>query len=461
MHHGLIQHKMSLTDWAKGQYKQKQLDKFNATGRIFRIVPDGATPVGRPHLSAATTSQLVMQLKHPNAWWRETAQRLLVERNDPAAVAPLKKFALHDPQPFHRVIGLWTLDGMGRLDDAILRVALKDADPKVRANAIRLSEWRVNKKESTLGKDVFPLAADADPEVRLQFVLSFSDYDGEAVAPILRDVGDNRNLREAAASGLAGREVEFLSARIADAGWLQPSKAREAVFSDIARSVFRRGKPNEVTDLVALIGQLSADRHWQQAAMLAALPPKMEDEYGAAKLIPLPARPQGIDRLAASSDPEIAHAAAGVAALFDWPGKPATTRPVVPLTPRQQELFEIGRQQYTLVCAQCHKPDGLGQEGKAPPLLNSRWVLGPDKRLGRIVLHGLRGPIDIDGKTWNLDMPSLKALSDDQIAGVLTYIRRNWGHSAPPVDPTTIATIREWQEARRDGWTVPELLQVK
>jgi mono/diheme cytochrome c family protein len=58
-------------------------------------------------------------------------------------------------------------------------------------------------------------------------------------------------------------------------------------------------------------------------------------------------------------------------------------------------------------------------------------------------------------------MPALKALSDDQIAGVLTYIRRSWGHEAPPVDPATVATIREWNQARRDGWMAEELLQIK
>src|SRR5206468_3527868 len=111
-----------------------------------------------------------------------------------------------------------------------------------------------------------------------------------------------------------------------------------------------------------------------------------------------------IDRLKSSADADIRGKADRVAALFDWPGKPATTRPApVPLTPRQQELFEIGKTQYALICAQCHRPDGLGQEGKAPPLLNSRWVLGPDKRLARILLHGMRGPIPVGDRTFNLD----------------------------------------------------------
>jgi mono/diheme cytochrome c family protein len=465
MHHGLIQHRISLTDWAKAEYKKKQLDKFNSTGRIFRIVPDGVTPSAHPQLTRATTLQLVQQLSHPNAWWRETSQRLLVEQNDPSAVALLKQLALHGSDSLDRVTALWTLDGMKCLDDETIHRSFQDADAKVRVNAIRLAESRAiypDYEDRQFLADLRQLASDDSPEVRLQFVLSMSACREEWVAAVLGERGDERNLREAAVSGLSGLEISFLRQRATDSWWSQQTPGRVAALTDVARSVFRRGKPDEVTALVALIGQHSADHRWQQSAMLAALPPALEDEYGATKLIALPAKPPAIEQIAKSTDPDIRTKADRVAALFDWPGKPATTRPApVALTPRQQELFEIGRTQYALICAQCHRPDGLGQEGKAPPLLNSRWVLGPDKRLARIVLHGMRGPIPVGDKIFNLDMPALKALSDDQIAAVLTYIRRSWGHTAPPVDPATVQTIREWQQARRDGWTVPELLEVK
>ncbi len=135
--------------------------------------------------------------------------------------------------------------------------------------------------------------------------------------------------------------------------------------------------------------------------------------------------------------------------------------PVVPLTPAQEKLFELGRQQFTAICAQCHQKDGMGQEGKAPPLVNSPWVLGPQSRLIRIVLHGMKGPVTLAGRDFNGDMPSWKAMTDDQIAGVLTYIRREWGHEAPAIDTATVQGIRDWTQARRDGWTEPELLEMK
>jgi mono/diheme cytochrome c family protein len=79
----------------------------------------------------------------------------------------------------------------------------------------------------------------------------------------------------------------------------------------------------------------------------------------------------------------------------------------------------------------------------------------------RIVLHGMRGPVNVQGKIWNLDMPSWAALSDEQIAGVLTYIRREWGHEASAVNPADVHSIRDWNQARKDGWTEAELLQIR
>src|SRR5207244_1969728 len=99
-----------------------------------------------------------------------------------------------------------------------------------------------------------------------------------------------------------------------------------------------------------------------------------------------------------------------------------------PLTPPQQARFEAGRAIYAATCIQCHKPTGLGQEGLAPPLLDSEWPLGPEGRPIRIVLHGLQGPVTVGGRAFNLEMPGLGKLKDDEIAAVLTYVRREWDH---------------------------------
>jgi mono/diheme cytochrome c family protein len=114
---------------------------------------------------------------------------------------------------------------------------------------------------------------------------------------------------------------------------------------------------------------------------------------------------------------------------------------------------------YARTCIACHKADGFGQEGTAPPLVDSEWVLGPPGRVTRIVLNGLTGPVTVEGKTYALDMPSLGSLSDDDVASVLTYVRREWEHGASPVDPSEVARIRA--TTRPIAWTERELLQVR
>jgi mono/diheme cytochrome c family protein/glucose/arabinose dehydrogenase len=460
MHHGLIQHKISITEYARENYKAKKLNKHLRTGRIFRIVPDDKpTPVVNPSMKKATSAQLVEHLKHPNGWWRDTAQQLLVERNDVSIVPALSEMARSAASPVHRLHALWTLAGMNapvRLEDA-----LTDADAKVRANAIRIAEPHL--REASVLVSVLRLKDDTSADVRLQFVLSMGEAKQDAaMAEVLGDHGGDYKLREAAVSGLAGREIDFMERLLADPQWQEASKDRGNVITDVARAVTRRYDGKEVLRLAELIGSQPPERQWQQLAMLAAIPAVKKDDFGSDKPIEVSAKPAAVDVLASSKHKTLASGSKKVAALFMWPGKPVPPRPKpAPLTPRQQELFEIGRQQYALVCAQCHQPDGMGAPGKAPRLRNSPWALGPDKRLIRIVLHGLRGPIKVDDTIWNLDMPSWAAMTDEQIAGVLTYIRREWGHEAPPVSEADVQSIRDWNQARKDGWTEAELLLIR
>jgi mono/diheme cytochrome c family protein len=455
MHHGLIQHRISITEFAKDQYTKKQLDKHLLTGRIFRIVPEGGAPRVHPQLSKATAEQLVRQLTHPNGWWRDTAQRVLVERGDDAAVEPLKRLARVAASPVHQINALWTLEGMDRLDAETVRLAMGDADGRVRAQAIRLAEGI-----PAAHADAIQCAAD-HPAVALQHTLTLAEIAtpeatcgwrrGCATSGAAMPMSRGRRQRARRA-----RRSIFLRGLLARAAWREPTPARRAVLTAIGKSVVRRENGGTCSSFVELIAAdapaESQAKSWQQLAMLDAIPAPQRDEYGTAKVIASRRKPAAVDQLKVDK----------VAALFQWPGKPMPPKPpVVPLTPKQQELFELGRQQFTAVCAQCHQKDGMGQEGKAPPLVNSPWVLGPQSRLIRIVLHGMKGPVPLGGRDFNGDMPSWKAMTDEQIAGVLTYIRREWGHEAPAIDTGTVHGIRDWTQARRDAWTEAELLEMK
>jgi glucose/arabinose dehydrogenase/mono/diheme cytochrome c family protein len=139
----------------------------------------------------------------------------------------------------------------------------------------------------------------------------------------------------------------------------------------------------------------------------------------------------------------------------------ATQSNAPPLSPADQKRFESGKAVYELTCMACHQPHGLGQEGLAPPLAGSEWVAGSEQRMVRIVLQGLRGPIKVKGRKYELDMPALGALPDEQIADALTYVRREWGHGFAPVTVETVKQVRAATAQREDAWTEPELKTIR
>ena len=103
-----------------------------------------------------------------------------------------------------------------------------------------------------------------------------------------------------------------------------------------------------------------------------------------------------------------------------------------------------GKQVYETVCGICHGVDGMGKPAQAPPLAGSEWVIaGGFHRLAQIPLDGLNGNLQVEGKDWNLNMaPMGAALSDADLAGVLTYIRTSWGNKAGPVTADDVKAIR-------------------
>jgi hypothetical protein len=110
-------------------------------GRIWRIVPEKhAGKHERPQLSKATTEKLVALLEHPEAWWRTTAQRLLLERQDKTAVKPLRELAAKSKSPLGRLHAAWMLDGLNALEPEVVLALLKDENAGVRENAVRLGE---------------------------------------------------------------------------------------------------------------------------------------------------------------------------------------------------------------------------------------------------------------------------------------------------------------------------------
>ncbi|MBN8418199.1 MAG: cytochrome c [Verrucomicrobia bacterium] len=130
-----------------------------------------------------------------------------------------------------------------------------------------------------------------------------------------------------------------------------------------------------------------------------------------------------------------------------------------------QDSLARGQTVYMQVCFACHQPTGLGLPGMFPPLASSDWVAAkkPD-RIIRMVLHGFTGPITLNGKPFASPAPLMPpqgaALSDTQIADVLTYVRSSFGNKAGAVTPAEVAAIREAEKARSAMWTEAEILKI-
>lgn len=112
-----------------------------------------------------------------------------------------------------------------------------------------------------------------------------------------------------------------------------------------------------------------------------------------------------------------------------------------------------GAQVFASRCAACHQANGKGLAGVFPPLAGSPWVVGdPDTAL-QIVLHGMTGPIDVLGTTYNGAMPAFaEQLSDAELAAVLTHVRATWGNAAAPIDSAAAAAARAATATRGEPW---------
>jgi glucose/arabinose dehydrogenase/mono/diheme cytochrome c family protein len=355
MYHGILQHRIYVTSYLRQQIESRGLDKPQHQGRIWRVVHDKTPLAKAPKLGAASSAELVNFLSHTNGAVRDMAQRLLVERSDASVVAALQHAATTSSKPLGRLHALWTLDGLAKLDAALLTKALEDSHPKIRAAALRLTE------------------------------------------PFLRESVD--------------------------------AKLRAKV--------------------LAMQKDKAADVQIQLALTLGEMPEDAENKAALAAL--------------GQSSVTLANAAAksSLAARQPLKAAPVVARKAPPLSAQDLKRFEAGKALYEMTCIACHQAHGLGQEGLAPPLAGSEWVSGSDARLIRIVLHGVRGPMKVKGQKYELDMPALGVLEDQQIADVLTYIRNEWGHGYGVVKAEDVKSTRAQLKSREDAWTQDELMKVR
>jgi mono/diheme cytochrome c family protein len=298
-----------------------------------------------------TPAQLVAHLTHQNGWWRDTAQQLLVQRQDKSVVPALQSLVRSPDNLVARFHALWTLEGLGALDAALVREQLKDPNPRMRVQAIRASETLYKAANRSFADDYRALTKDPDPDVALQAMLTASLFK----LPNL-----------------------------------------DAIITETLAASSARG----VTEIGKLVQQRLAN---------------------------------------------------------------AATAATLAFSPAQQEQMKEGETIYRNLCSTCHGEDARGvaltdsKEGAmmGPPLAGSPRVTGHRDYVIKTLLHGLTGPLA--GQTYTQVMLPMGAQNDQWIANIASFIRNEFGNSAPFVSPEEVARIRAATAGRKGMWTFGEL----
>jgi len=357
MYHGIIQEGTwtGPTSYIRPQILKLGLDKHIGKGRIYRIVHEAIPPdEKKPALLDAPSSQLLKYLSHPNGWWRDNAQKLLVVRNDQSVVPALKDMALSGSSLLGKIHALWTLEGLHAADKSLLLRLLKDKVPEIRRMAIWVSEPFIKQHDAEIMAALKAMVNDGDVDVKTQLVQSLRYSPADIARPLLE--------------------------------------------ATIATDSNRTGMIYQAAQIT--IGHLTSS---------LAVDVKTDNLNEADKAIVLK-----------------------------------------------------GAENFKSLCSSCPGSDAkglnFGSSGLiAPPLAGSPRVNGDPGRLIRIVLSGLKGPVD--GKEYPSIMPPQLNNEDEWLSEVLSYIRTNLGNTASVIHPQDIKKVREVVGRRWDPWTMEELDQ--
>ncbi len=460
MARGVIQHRLFVTSWLRAQALERKLEAPIERGRIWRVVAGERRKSS--DLGAVSWTELGDALDSGNRWTRKTAQRLFVEEAPLApgvieaqALEVLRERARGASTELGRLHALWALDGLGESQPELARMLWwgeRGSDP---INGARLMERALREGDDErlnwwLTRARFAPAAQQRAVVLALGSIANSAAAQQAWMQFAKVCAGDELGRGMLLSAGHGAELELAATWLAD----EERGEAAALLTQLAACVVRDGRPARVQTLLELIAKRANDSE-AKALARGALDGCGKDAKGARRALRIEREPQSLlARLERENAPSELRE---LAALAVWPGKPgAESHWPAELSAEQRALAERGRALFEQTCASCHQLSGRGDVGLAPPLRDSPWVLGDPDVLARVVLHGLRGPLTLDGFTWDGEMPAHE-LSDDELAGLLTYLRREWGHGADPVAPQFVREVRSKHAARRSAWSVEEL----
>ena len=113
----------------------------------------------------------------------------------------------------------------------------------------------------------------------------------------------------------------------------------------------------------------------------------------------------------------------------------------------QDEQVNAGKQLFAGTCSTCHMPEGQGMAGVFPPLAKSDYIAADPKRVASVILHGLQGPVKVNGTDYNSIMPPMNQLTDDEVANISTYVLNSWGNPGGKISKAEVAELRKTKPA--------------
>ncbi|MGH7134586.1 MAG: DUF7133 domain-containing protein, partial [Pirellulales bacterium] len=252
----VIEHPASLPPMIK---RHLDLTSGRDRGRIYRIAPDRFVWRQPPALGGVPTNRLAALLEHPNGWHRDTAARLLFERQDKSVVPLLEKLAKESPEPLARMHALYALAGLTSLSVKSLTLGLADEHPEVREHAVKLSEPFL-KNSAVVAAKVLSLTGADDLRVRYQLAFTLGEMKSLARLTALaalarRDAGD-KWMRLAIQSSLAEGAEVVLAALASDAMFRQ-SESAPAFLDSLARQIGTANRAAELDALLKTVEQLA------------------------------------------------------------------------------------------------------------------------------------------------------------------------------------------------------------
>jgi len=469
-------------------------------GRIWRLRPvRDYRPVAPFNLAQRSSQDLIGLLGDTRKWYREQARRLLGERRDPSLVPRLRRLA-RDSRGQLALEALWTANLVSGMDSGWVRDLLDHPDAPVRAWTLRLLQRAeskpVHQRLVTLAQD------EADAEVRSELANTAARLDTDDALAVLsalirrqEDVPDRHIPLRIwwALEGKIASDADAVSSWLEKGGVWQTPLFTEHLAGRIARRfaadrgdspsftridpdtnwkayaqhprILMPGGKGDYTEWTTNFTAEISDRNLTRLARLLEMAPtdihRERLLAGAAAGLEegsppkhIPARLSAVIERWWATEPHTRALLDAAARL----GHPEAAKARVAAADRGSTAESVrtaagvgdepGRTAFLTYCAPCHQTDGSGLERLARPLRNSAWVLGREDLLIRIVLNGLKG---------ELQMPPMGTLDDGQLAAILTYIRRAWGHQAGPVPPETVQQVRAASSARTAPWTRDEL----